>query len=205
MQFLHHTQTKYQASKTNAWCVAIFLIKGKLQSKIIISHLVGLFRSVQWWNSNFKLRTRTRSNRLPKMAIKSRVARRGRYYITGARHQEFEAVKWSSFLPGVIRLLRQAASSRFWLIMNISNHSRDLTWLRGGTTDVTKVRMCHIFWLSVWPSSCSTFEPKPSPLDSTEKIYQISAYDFGVQFSFKLDMQVHDVCNIYWAWDIIHR
>ena len=41
------------------------------------------------------------------------------------------------------------------------------------------------FWPSVWPSSRSNFDLGPSPLDSTEKIFYIRAYDFGVQFSFK--------------------
>ena len=40
------------------------------------------------------------------------------------------------------------------------------------------------FWPSVWPSSRSNFDLGPSPLDSTEKIFHIRAYDFGVQFSF---------------------
>ena len=40
------------------------------------------------------------------------------------------------------------------------------------------------FWPSVWPSSRSNFDLGPSPLDSTEKIFRIRAYDFGVQFSF---------------------
>ena len=39
-----------------------------------------------------------------------------------------------------------------------------------------------IFSLSVWPFSRSIFDLRPSPLDSTKKIYQIRAYDFGVQF-----------------------
>ena len=46
-----------------------------------------------------------------------------------------------------------------------------------------------IFSSSVSPSSCSNFDLRPLPLVSTEKMYQIRAYDFGVQFSFnKLHM-----------------
>ena len=40
------------------------------------------------------------------------------------------------------------------------------------------------FWPSVWPSSRSNFDLGPLPLDSTEKIFHVRAYDFGVQFSF---------------------
>ena len=47
------------------------------------------------------------------------------------------------------------------------------------------------FWPSVWPSSRSNFDLGPSPLDSTEKIFHIRAYDFGVQFSFKFDIKLH--------------
>ena len=47
------------------------------------------------------------------------------------------------------------------------------------------------FWPSVWPSSRSNFYVGPSPLDSTEKILHIRAYDFGVQFSFNVEKRRH--------------
>ena len=54
---------------------------------------------------------------------------------------------------------------------------------------MSAARRCHPrffghFWPSVWPSSRSNFDLEPSPLDSTEIILHIRAYDFGVQFSF---------------------
>ena len=63
-----------------------------------------------------------------------------------------------------------------------------LPWLRGGTSVAPWRHKCShvpVFPPSVWPSSHSNFDLGPSPSDSTEKLYHIRAYDFGVQFSFK--------------------
>ena len=51
--------------------------------------------------------------------------RRGRYYITGARHQEFEAAEWSWIQPDLIGLLRQVA---YELILADHEHIESLAW-----------------------------------------------------------------------------
>ena len=68
--------------------------------------------------------------------------------------------------------------------MNILNSSRDLAWLRDGTTDVTNARTCPFFavYLTIF-----SFEFRPRTLTVGfygKIIYQIRAYDFRMQFSF---------------------
>ena len=76
----------------------------------------------------------------------------------------------------------------FRLITNILIQSRDLAmiarWHQCGTM-TSQILARASFPPSVWPSSRSNFDLGPSPSDSTEKLYHIRAYDFGVQFSFK--------------------
>ena len=72
----------------------------------------------------------------------------GQYYVTGARRQDFKAAEWSWIQPGVRGFLRQVAyevTKWFRLIMNILHRSRDLAWLRSGTTDVTSALTCQFF------------------------------------------------------------
>ena len=77
----------------------------------------------------------------------------------------------------------------FRLITNILIQSRDLAmiarWHQCGTM-TSQILARANFPPSVWPSSRSNFDLGPSPSDSTEKLYHIRAYDFGVQFSFNL-------------------
>ena len=49
----------------------------------------------------------------------------------------------------------------FRLIMNISNRSRDCAWRRGGTTDVTNIRTCHIFTVCLAVFLVFLFEFRP--------------------------------------------
>ena len=108
--------------------------------------------------------------------------RRGRYCVTGARRQEFEAVE-SWIRPGVMDLLRQNA---YELIPADHEYFESLAW------SCMIARWHHwrhkrsyvpIFSPSVWPSSCPNFDLGLSPLNSQN--CQIRAYDFGVQFSLK--------------------
>ena len=75
----------------------------------------------------------------------------------------------------------------FRLITNILIQSRDpamiARWHQCGTM-TSQCSHVPVFPPSVWPSSRSNFDLGPSPSDSTEKLYHIRAYDFGVQFSF---------------------
>ena len=85
----------------------------------------------------------------------------------------------------------------FRLITNILIQSRDLAmiarWHQCGTMTSQMLARAS-FPPSVWPSSRSNFDLGPSPSDSTEKLYHIRAYDFGVQFSFK-----SSTTRSYWA------
>ena len=84
------------------------------------------FRRFRWRKSKVKIRKGTWSNRRSKMAKKYLGWRRhGRYYITGARRQKFEAAEWSWIQPGVIGLLRQVT---YEVILDDHNHFESLAW-----------------------------------------------------------------------------
>ena len=152
-----------------------------------------------------KIRTGTRPTDGWKWPKNLRWRRRGRYYVTGARRQELEAAERF----GCIRFITagRLRSDSIWLIMNISNRSRDHAWWRDGTTDVTNARTCHFF------AACLTvfleFGPQTFTMDSMEKkIYQIRAYDFGVQFPFNVAESMSTcICTdiIYYVHSSVHK
>ena len=112
------------------------------------SSLVGLFCRVRWWRSRAKIRTGTRSNRRRKWSKDLGWWKHGRYYVTGARRQEFElgcGMVLNSTGHNTFTMAGRLRSDSARLIMNILNRSRDLAWARGGTTDVTNARTCHFF------------------------------------------------------------
>ena len=86
----------------------------------------------------------------------------GRNRFTTAGHLQSDSVEWWTFQITL---------------------RRDLAWLRGGTTDITNARTCHIFrrLFDHLPVRISTPDLHHQTL--RKKIYQIRAYDFGVQFS----------------------
>ena len=98
----------------------------KLHSKVIFSDFVGFFfRGVQWWRSKFEQEHgQTYGRKWPK---KFGWRRCGRYHVTCARRQEFEAARRSWIWLGVLgslQSLRSPITKRFRLIMNIWNCSR---------------------------------------------------------------------------------
>ena len=98
----------------------------KKQSKITISDLVGLcawssMAKVRGQNSNMNTVKQTAKNGQKNLGWR----RRGRYYVTGARRQEFEAVELSWVRPGVIGLLRQVA---YELISANHEHFESFEW-----------------------------------------------------------------------------
>ena len=112
--------------------------------------------------------------------------RSGQHYVTGARHQAFEATEWSRIRPGIINLLWQVA---YEVIPVDHEHFEWLAWPCMIVRWHHWRRIClHVpfFSLPVWPPFRSNFDLRPLPLVSTKKkIYQIRAFDFGVQFSFR--------------------
>ena len=144
--------------------------------------LLAFFRRVCWWRSKVKIQTGRRSNRRPKMAKRSRVTTQPilRHWCQASRTR------------GSGMVLNSTGRSRFstagwcmnWFqpIMNISNRSRDCAWRRGGTT----LSQCsHVPFRRLFdrlPLRISTSHLHHRTQRKT--IYQIRAYDFGVQFSF---------------------
>ena len=85
----------------------------------------------------------------------------GRYYVTGARRQKFEAVEWSGIRPGVTGALWQVVNE---LISADGDHFESLEW------PFTMARWYHwrhkcshvpFISMSVWPSSRSNFDLWP--------------------------------------------
>ena len=66
---------------------------------IILADLVDFLRRIRWWKFDVKIRRGTWSGRRQKNLG---WRRRGRYYITGARHQEFESAEWPWIQPGIV-------------------------------------------------------------------------------------------------------
>ena len=133
------------------------------------------------WKSEVKIRTRTRSNRRRKWPKHLGWWRCGRYYVTGARRQEFEAVEWSENRPGVIGVLWQVAHE---LILADLDHFESLAW------PFTMAKWYHwrhkcsnvqLISIYVWPSSCSNFDVGPLKSDSTEKCLSDHSLWFGVE------------------------
>ena len=113
--------------------------------------------------------------------------RRGWYYVSGVRCQEFEAAailnstgQYGFTMAGRIQL-DFGWSWTFWIVrVTVTVHEGEVASL----TSQTLTRA--IFSLSVWPSRCLNFDRGPFPSHGTlwKEIYQIRAFDFGVQFSF---------------------
>ena len=135
-----------------------------------------------------KTRTGTRSNRRSKMAKNVGWRRRGRYYVTGARQQEFsEAAEWSWIRPDIMGLLQQVANE---LIPADHEHFESLVW------PCMTARWHH--WRhkhSYVPFfrcliDCLPVRSLTSGLHHKilwKEIYQTRAYDFGVQLSFSAE------------------
>ena len=91
-----------------------------------------------------------------------------RHWCWGSKIQGCRMVLNSTGYIGLIISARMPMKW-FWLIVNISNCSRDLAWLRGGTTDVTTACACHSFTVCLTVFPFEYFDLGPSPSDSTEK------------------------------------
>ena len=100
------------------------------------------------------------------------------------RHQEFmaSAAEWAWIWPGEIGLLSRSPANWFRLIANISNRSRDLVRLRGGTP-LASPKLAHaIFSPSVWPSSNLNLMPDLYNRILPKKNSQFMSFWVGVQF-----------------------
>ena len=152
----------------------------KLHSKIIIFERVGFFLL----SLMVKVRGRSSNRNTVKHAAEKWPKNlgwwhRGRFYVTGARCQEFKAAEWSWIRPGAIGHYGRSRTNWFQPVMNTSNRSHDLAWLWGGTTDVTNARTGHFSAVCL---SVFLFTSDLHHRILRKKIYQIRAYDFGVQF-----------------------
>ena len=182
-----------------------------MHSKIKISYLVGLFCWVWWWRFEVKIRTGTLSNRRPKWPKNLGLPQGGRYCVTGARRQEFEAAEWSWTRTGVIRLLWQVA---YDLIPADHEHFELLVWpcmIARWHHCVTKARTCHFFAVCLTVFQFE-FWRRTFTIGFHEKnIYQIRAYDFGVQFSFensrklKLLDEILSTASCWVNWNHSHQ
>ena len=107
-----------------------------------------------------------------------------RSIVTGLRHDDERDDDRSHRRVSIMSSLD---AGWFRLITNILIQSHDLAmiarWHQCGTMTSQMLARAS-FPPSVWPPSRSNFDLGPSPSDSTEKLYHIRAYDFGVQFSF---------------------
>ena len=90
-------------NKSNKDVRKLSFIKGKLHSKIITSDRVVYFCRARWWKSEIKMWTGTRSKWPKNLGW----WRRGRHYVTGARHQVFEAAEWTRIRPSIFSLIEE--------------------------------------------------------------------------------------------------
>ena len=109
--------------------------------------------------------------------------RRDRYYVTGTRLKKFEAAEWCWIQPGKIGWLWHVAHE---VIPAQLEHFESLTWpcmIRWHHWRHKRPHVPFLFSLFVWPSSRSfEFQPRTFTIEFYgKKIYQIRAYDFGVQ------------------------
>ena len=156
-----------------------------LHSKIKISDVVGDFSK----NSMVKIRGQISNGNTVKQTAENGQKISGddggRYYVAGARRQEFEAAEWSWIRPNIIGL-RMAGRIRTDSGWSWTFQIARLTLHEGGVAQLTSQALASAFFSpSVWPSSRLNFDLGPSPSDSTGKksIRSGRAYDFGVQFS----------------------
>ena len=160
------------------------------------------FRRIRWWRSKVEIRTGRRSNRrrknwhVPCLREAYTYQKVTKIFCDiGSRFEASWLVCVTMMSEMTIAVIVVSASCHHltradsgW--SNISWFSRvTLPWLRGSTSVAPWCHKCSqvpVFPPSVWPSYSSSFDLGPSPSDSTEKLYHIRAYDFGVQFSFKV-------------------
>ena len=131
--------------------------------------------------------------------------RRRRYYVTGAGRQKFKAPTGPEFDQAFWVYYGRSPTNWFWLIMNISNRSRDLAWLRGGTTDVTNARTCLFFFfflLSVWPSSHWNFDLGPCKKSIRS---EIMTWECSFPLTFACSRQYRPFCLLHLQGCLVAR
>ena len=127
---------------------------------------------------------------------------RDQHCVTGARRQGFEVAEWSWIWPGVIHFFLRQVVYKFIPVGH--EHYKLLAWpcmIASWHHYVTNARTCHFFAVCL-AVLLFDFRSTTFTIDRLlrKKIYQIRAYDCGVQYSFNNYCSTKSVELAEWDW-----